>query len=126
MRSEVAPDAVQELVVLLVAALVEEEPRDSSVVLLRHRTHAPRSHDVHEAGTLEHLQVVPDGSLRHLEKPAQLTRRGRALAQQCDDAAAHLIAERPELSGLGDHERVRGFVVEGEWSNGPLFPTIRQ
>ena len=88
-------DAVHELVVVLVAALVEEEPRDAAVVLLRHRAHAPGAHDVHEAGTLEHLEVVADGALGHVEQSAQLARRGRPLSQERDDAASHLVAERP-------------------------------
>ena len=48
-----------------------------------------------------------------LEQPGQLAGGGRPLAQERDDPAPHLVAERAELGGLGDEERVRGVVVEG-------------
>ena len=103
---------VNELVVVFIAALVEEEPRHAAVVLLRHRTHPPGAHHVNEAGTFEHLEVVSDGALRHLEQPGQLAGGGRPLSQEGDDPAPHLVAESTELSRFGDQERVRGVVVE--------------
>ena len=68
---------MHQLVVPLVAALVEEEARHAAVVLLRHRPHATGADDADEAGALEHLEVVADGALRHVEQPGQLGGGGR-------------------------------------------------
>src|SRR6478672_2840755 len=57
-----------------VLGLVEEESRRAAVELLRQRPHLAGADDVDQAGGLEHLQVVPDGSLRHLELFGELLR----------------------------------------------------
>ncbi len=110
--------------------LEEEEPRRAPVELLRHRPHLARAHDVDEAGALEDLQVVADGSLGDAELLGELLRRERALAEECDHCRSHTVRERAQLLRLRDDERVRRLVIRLERSrasggNGRHFPNIR-
>jgi hypothetical protein len=58
--------------------------------------------------------VVPDRALRDPELARQLLGRPCAFAQQPDDSAAQVAAERAELLGIVDDEDVRGGVVDKE------------
>jgi hypothetical protein len=84
-------------------------------------------HDPDQAGALEHLQVVADGSLRQVQLARQLLRRPGTLAEQADDASPELVGERAQLLRFGDNERLGGLVVDDRIGGyGRDFPTIRK
>ena len=95
----------------LVGALQDEQARDAAVVLLGERAHLSRADDAHEPGLLEHLQVVADGALRHLERGRELGRARGALVQQRDDPPAGRVGDGAERLGLLDGEDVVEVVV---------------
>lgn len=68
-------------------------------------------HHVNQAGALENLEMVPDGALRDVELARELLRRPGPISQEADDTATQLVAERAQLFGLADDERVLGGVV---------------
>ena len=96
---------------LLVGALDHVEPRDAAVEALGQGADAPRADDLHEAGALEHLQVVRDRALREPDVLGELGRRGRPLTQDRDDPEPDVVGERAQLLRLGDDEDVVGLVV---------------
>src|SRR4051794_5644643 len=93
-----------------VLSLVEEEPRRAAVELLRHRPHLAGADDADQAGRLENLQVMADGSLRHLQLFGDLLRGAGPVTQQLDELRAEGIGHCPQLLRLGDEHRVLGFV----------------
>jgi hypothetical protein len=56
---------------------------------------------------------MPDRPLGELELTGELLGRPRPLSEERDDAPAELVAERLELLGVGDDERVVRRVVGG-------------
>ena len=109
MSDESAPP--RELLGHRLVALEDEEPRDAAVVLLGQRANLSSADDADEPRRLEHLQVMPDRPLRHLERGGELGRARRALAQQRDDARASVLGERAELLGILNDEDVVELVV---------------
>ena len=110
-ESASAGESRDALLRLLVGALDHVEPRDAPVEALGHGTDAACADDLHEAGALEHLQVVRDRALREPDVLGELGRRRRPLAQDRDDPEPDVVGERAQLLGLGDDEDVVRLVV---------------
>jgi hypothetical protein len=94
-----------------VLCLEQEEPGRATVELLRHGPDLAGADYSNQAGFLEDLDVVPDGSLGHPELDGELLDRARSLAEEGDDRGADVVGECAQLVPLADDENVVGFVV---------------
>ncbi len=106
-------------------ALQDEETRDTSVVALGERAHLAGADHPNEPGLFQNLHVVPDSSLRRLERGGELRRRGRTLAQEAHDARARDFGERSQLPGVLDDEDVVELVVRRTGDNGRTYGKSR-
>src|SRR5580698_176259 len=69
--------------------------------------------DIHDAGLLEHAQVLRDLRLIHAEALADVVHRARSRAQQLDDAIAVRLAERGEGFEHGFNMHVNAYSCQG-------------
>ena len=89
-----------------------------AVEALLHGTHPAGAHHLHQAGAVQHADVVGQGALRPPGRLGELGHRRGALGEQAEHRGAQRMAEGAHLVGAGDHEPVGQLVARGNRRRG--------